>query len=106
MTPEELHNIYRAEAGFWWYSGMRAIAEALLDPLLVAAKPASKGLDAGCGTGFNAWCLERRYGLQMYGVAVTPLAIRYCRERTFLRSAVASVMELPLADGCLDMVIS
>jgi len=30
MTPEELHNIYRAESEFWWYEGMRAITWALL----------------------------------------------------------------------------
>ena len=35
MTPEELHNIYRAESEFWWYQGMRAITWALLDPAAV-----------------------------------------------------------------------
>ena len=105
MTPEELHNIYRTEAEFWWYSGMRAITEALLDPLLVEAQ-GSMGLDAGCGTGFNALEIERRYGLQMYGVDLAPLAIEYCRERAFLRSAVASLMNLPFADDLFDAVIS
>src|SRR5713226_6107229 len=104
MTPEELHNVYRTEAEFWWYRGMRAITRTLLGPLLAGG--AVKCLDAGCGTGWNALDLERRSGLEMYGVDVAPLAIRYCRERNFHRSTVASVLELPFPDGCFDIVVS
>lgn len=104
MTPEELHNIYRTEAEFWWYRGMRAITRALLDPLLT--RNASRGLDAGCGTGFEALDLARRYGIPMYGVDAAPLAIGYCRGRLFPRSAVASVMDLPFADNCFGLVVS
>jgi len=104
MTPEELHNIFRTEAEFWWYRGMRSITGALLDPALKGEL--RKGLDAGCGTGYNASELERRYGLRMAGVDLAPLAIRYCRERGFDRGAVASVMELPFPDGCFDVVSS
>src|SRR5579864_8535524 len=43
MTPEELHNIYRTEAEFWWYRGMRAITDALLKPHIAAG--AGRGLD-------------------------------------------------------------
>jgi SAM-dependent methyltransferase len=108
MTPEELHNIYRAESGFWWYAGMRAITQALLDPVLgtLVSDGASRGLEAGCGTGFNALELENRFGLRMYGVDVAPLAVRYCRARNFARSAVASVMELPFGDNRFDVVTS
>lgn len=102
MTPEELHNIYRAEDEFWWYQGMRAITRAFLEPLL--PPKLSRGLDAGCGTGRNALEFENRYGVRMTGVDVALLGVQYCRRRGLERSAVASVMELPFADESLDLV--
>ena len=102
MTPEELHNIYRAEPGFWWYQGMRAITRALLDPLLVTGD--QRGLDAGCGTGYNALLFEDHYGLPMHGIDREPLAIQYCRKRAFQRSLVASILDLPFSDNYFDLV--
>jgi SAM-dependent methyltransferase len=104
MTPEELHNIYRAEPEFWWYAGMRAITAALLDPLLAAG--AGKGLDAGCGTGYNARLFGQQYGLEMYAIDREPLAIQYCRSRALRRSLLASVTELPFPDNSFDFVSS
>lgn len=104
MTPEELHNIYRAESEFWWYEGMRAITWALLDPLLPPGL--SEGLDAGCGTGMNARELENRYGIRMYGVDLALLGVQYCRQRGFNRAAVASVLALPFMDNSVDLVSS
>lgn len=104
MTPEELHNIYRAESEFWWYQGMRAITRSLLDPLLPPGL--SEGLEAGCGTGYNAREFESRYGIRMYGVDLALLAIQYCRQRDFHRGAVASILELPFADNRFDIVSS
>lgn len=104
MTPEELHNIYRAESDFWWYAGMRAITGALLDRLLPSGL--ARGLDAGCGTGRNALEFERRYGIRMYGVDLAALGIQYCRRRGLDRAAVASVLALPFADNSFDLVNS
>ncbi|HEY7680086.1 MAG TPA: class I SAM-dependent methyltransferase [Terriglobia bacterium] len=102
MTPEELHNIFRTEAELWWYRGMRSITRALADPVLKGNL--RRGLDTGCGTGYNAREFESHYGLHMAGVDLAPLAIRYCHERGFACAAVASVMELPFPDGCFDLV--
>ena len=104
MTPEELHNIFRTEEEFWWYQGMRAITRALLEPLPV--RQAKRWLEAGCGTGYNALDFERHFGARISGVDLAPLGIRYCRQRRFDRSAVASVMELPFPDDCFDVVTS
>ena len=104
MTPEELHNIYRAESEFWWYEGMRAITWALLDPLL--PRGLATGLDAGCGTGMNALEFERRYGIRMCGVDLAPLGVRYCRQRGLGRAAAASVLALPFANTSFDLVSS
>ncbi len=104
MTPEELANIYQAEAQFWWYQGMRAIRQVLVDSLPRAG--IRRGLDAGCGTGLEALEIERRYGWRMFGVDLAPLAIGFCRKRNFERSGVASVAELPFADDCFDLITS
>ncbi len=104
MTPEELHNIYRAESEFWWYQGMRSITWALLDPLL--PRGLAKGLDAGCGTGMNARAIEERYGVRMRGVDLARLGVEYCYKRGFPRAAVASVTDLPFADHAFDLVSS
>jgi SAM-dependent methyltransferase len=108
MTPEELHNIYKSESEFWWYRGMRSITAALLDSLRdsMPAGRAAAGLDAGCGTGFNALALEGSRGLRMFGVDLAPLGIAYCRERGFERSAVASITQLPFASRSFDLIIS
>jgi len=104
MTPEELHNIYRAESDFWWYEGMRELTWALLDDQL--PRGLAKGLDAGCGTGMNALAFEQRYGVRMYGVDLARLGIEYCRKRGVARTAVASVLTLPFADQEFDLVNS
>ena len=104
MTPEELHNIYRAEPAFWWYEGMRGITWALLDGHL--RRGLSSGLDAGCGTGMNALAFEDRYGVRMHGVDLARLGIEYSRKRGLDRSAVASAMALPFADSTFDLVTS
>ncbi len=104
MTPEELHNIFRTEGEFWWYRGMRAITEAMLE-----AAPdlrGGQGLEAGCGTGYNALELQSRYGLRMTGVDLAPLAIHYCRKRGFDRALVASITHLPWSDASFDFVSS
>jgi SAM-dependent methyltransferase len=104
VTPEELHNIYRAESDFWWYRGMRAITWGLLDDLL--PKNLARGLDAGCGTGMNALAIEERYGVRMYGVDLARLGVEYCRRRGLDRTAAASVLKLPFADETFDFVSS
>jgi ubiquinone/menaquinone biosynthesis C-methylase UbiE len=104
MTPDELHNIFRTEEQFWWYRGMREITAALLNGVVLPH--GGLGLEAGCGTGYNALELERRYGLRMTAMDLQPLAIQYCRQRGCDRSLAASAMELPFPDNHFDFVSS
>src|SRR5262245_61126816 len=99
MKPEELHNIFAAEEEFWWYAGMRAITDALLKPMLRRGR---SGLDAGCGTGYNAILLQNEYGARMFGVNRASLAIEYSRGKDFTRSCVGSVTKLPFRDEAFD----
>jgi ubiquinone/menaquinone biosynthesis C-methylase UbiE len=104
MTPDELHNIFRTEEEFWWYRGMREITRSLLDPVL--PRSGGRGLEAGCGTGYNALELGQRYNLRMTAMDLQPLAIQYCRRRGCERSLAASVMELPFPNQHFDFVSS
>src|SRR5262245_56391442 len=105
MTPEELHNIFRSEEEFWWYRGMRAITDAFFASDLKDI-PGRKGLDVGCGTGYNALLIQSQNDLQMTGVDVAPLALKYCRQRGLERAAVASAMELPFPHASFDVITS
>jgi len=104
MTPEELHNIFRTEQQFWWYRGMREITDALLAPVM--SSRLLNGLDAGCGTGFNAQTIEKSYGVRMFGFDLAPLGIQYARQRGFSRTLAASTTQLPFADSSFDFVSS
>ena len=102
MNPEELHNIFRAEERFWWYAGMRAITAAVLDTGL--AGRGRRGIDVGCGTGYNAILFENQYGFQMYGIDLEPLGVSYCRKKGLQRSLVASILDLPFPDQSFEFV--
>jgi SAM-dependent methyltransferase len=82
---------------------MRAIAAALLDPVL-AGRRDLQILDAGCGTGGNARFL-RRYG-QVIGVDLALAAIELGSPRVPGALLQASVLDLPFADASFDLVTS
>lgn len=58
MDPETFSLMASHEAHHWWFVGRRAVIDALLDRLPLAAE--SEVLEAGCGTGGNFFMLERR----------------------------------------------
>jgi SAM-dependent methyltransferase len=70
------------------------------------AAPASL-LDVGCGEGFVLAELgPLPHGGVVRGVDVSPAAVARCRERApWAEPQVASVYELPFADGAFDLVI-
>lgn len=104
MKPEELHNIFRTEEQFWWYEGMRALTRAMLGPYMT--RQHAIGLDAGCGTGFNAQTIEDAFGIKMFGLDLAPLGIQYARRRGFTRSLAGSTLSLPFPDNSFDFVSS
>ena len=102
MNPEELHNIFHAEKEFWWYVGMRAVTAAVLDRQLGGG--GRRGLDVGCGTGYNAPLFEKQYDLRMFAIDSELLAVSYCRETGVHRSFVASILDLPFRNESFDFV--
>jgi SAM-dependent methyltransferase len=105
MNPAEFANIARAEAGFWWYRGMRAILFRLLDRA-AAGRKLSRVLEAGCGTGYMARALAARYGWPLFPVDLGWEGLAYARAMGLPRLAQCDIAALPFPDGAFDAVIS
>lgn len=105
MNPAEFANIAQAESGFWWYRGMRRILYALLDPL-ARARRFERVLEAGCGTGYMARALERRYGWRIVPVDLGWEGLAFARRMNVERLAQCDIAALPFPEGAFDAVVS
>jgi ubiquinone/menaquinone biosynthesis C-methylase UbiE len=106
MQPEDYNYLYELEDHFWWFSGMRTIAGAILDQYC-EANCDRRVLDAGCGTGSNLLWLQRYAGAgKIYGIDISFQALQMSRQRGPDRLVQASVTELPFDDSSFDLVTS
>src|SRR2546423_285877 len=100
--PSDYYERIRSfEDRHWWYRGMRAIGDALLDGRVA---PNARVLDAGCGTGgFLAHAQERWSPARLVGADLAEAAIELAAER--LPSAeflAAPLSSLPFEDSSFD----
>ena len=103
MEPKEYEIMYRAEESHWWYRGMSAITERMMETYFSpGALPHI--LDAGCGTGGGILFLSR-YGT-VTGVDISSDAVRFCSERGCKKVVKGSVMALPFLSETFDLVTS
>jgi SAM-dependent methyltransferase len=103
MKPSEYGAVFAAEDSHWWYTGMRAITECLLQRFY--PKPGNlRILDAGCGTGGSMVYLAG-YG-EVLGCDYSSGALAYCRRRQLPSLSRASVEGLPYAENSFDLVTS
>ena len=103
MEPSEYRAIYTVEDRHWWYVGMRAITEALVETLY-PGRTDLRILDAGCGTGAAVAYLSR-FGA-VTGCDVSSLALEFCQARGLSALGQASVTALPFAPATFDLVTS
>jgi ubiquinone/menaquinone biosynthesis C-methylase UbiE len=59
-------------------------------------------LDLGCGTG-GSFSLLRNFGT-VIGLDVSPLALKFAKEKGMKHLVLGSAENLPFADNCLDLV--
>lgn len=102
MKKTEYLNIYKLEEKHWWYLGMKKISWNFLKQYLPGKK--LKILDAGCGTG--GMMKEMKSLGDVWGIDLSPYAIKYCREKDLSQVKLASVEEIPFDDNCFDLVTS
>jgi SAM-dependent methyltransferase len=106
MRSEDYAYLYTLEESFWWFTGMREITTALLDPVCPPGEDRLV-LDAGCGTGGMLSWLSRYAGTgKAVGIDLVSDAIKFCRAREHSYLIQASVTDLPFQDSVFDLVTS
>lgn len=105
FTPEYYRRMRDLETSGWWNAGMRDAAERLL---ALAALPADGTLvDIGCGSGQSmSWFRERHPAWSTVGLDVAMEGVRAAAELGERRVLGGSALDLPLRDGCADLVIT
>lgn len=103
MRPEDFDLLYQLEETYWWFDGMRTLADSIMGQDL---KPQGQRLcDAGCGTGINLRHYEAM-SHRVYGIDIAQEAVNWVRQRGFPRTAQASVTDLPFSTESFDAVFS
>lgn len=103
MEKDEYQRLYELEDQLWWFVGMREISLNLLDRFLPEPRPLAI-LDAGCGTGGMLPHLAS-YG-EVWGVDLSPEALRFAGLRAPQHLARASLLGLPFPSQTFDLVTS
>ena len=104
MNPAEFDFIARAEQHFWWYRGMQKIMFSLLDRLKLPA--GIRVLEAGCGTGFFALSLGRRYGWNMVPIDLGSEGLTYAKHMGLNCLVQSNIVALPFEPASFDAVVS
>src|SRR5580692_3370857 len=92
MKETEYSGLYENEETLWWFVGMRRLVDSLLAEF---PRRAMRTLDAGCGAGYNALDLARRYGWEVFPCDYSPLALGFSAKRGLPRLAAADIERLP-----------
>jgi len=103
METSEYTKISELEEKHWWYAGLR---EKVLHDLKNNLPSAGvfKVLDAGCGTGYTLFEINKKF--HGFGVDYSVDALNFCRNRLLNRLVRADVSCLPYKNGVFDAVIS
>lgn len=100
MLKSQYANIFRHQDTLWWYKGMRAINEGLLNRYLPKGRTL-KILDVGCGPGAALIYLSQ-FG-DVVGVDISEEALRFAEKRGKVKKG--DISALPFEDATFDVVI-
>jgi SAM-dependent methyltransferase len=84
---------------------MRKILFRLLDPHL-AGRTVARVLEAGCGTGYLSWLLQKERHWPVVPMDISPDGLRYARQIGAERAVQGDARNLPFATGAFDLVLS
>jgi SAM-dependent methyltransferase len=104
VDPQEYEIIHQVEESHWWYQGMDALSRSLLDRWYKLGQ-SLQILDAGCGVGGGMSGFLADYGA-VVGFDISPIALKFCREKNIQPIARASVEQIPFATQTFDLVTS
>lgn len=105
MNAAEFANIAAAEQQFWWYRGMQKILFRVLDRLERQHR-FRRAVDAGCGTGFLAGQLRKRYGWSIVPVDLGSEGLAYARASRIPDAVQADIAAMPFASSSFDLLLS
>lgn len=106
MRPDEYRVMFEIEDQHWWYRGLRALLQDLLEQYVSADSSRAAILDVGCGTGANLQMLQA-HG-RAIGIDIASEAIDFCHTRGIPsdRALIASASDLPFANETFDLAVS
>lgn len=106
MEPAAFQQFAELEEHHWWFIGRRRLYPELLAAVLerdLGRPPTGLAIaDVGCGVGGFLAPLQR-FGTVL-GLELDEAANAWCRDRGFLRTAVARSESLPLPDASQDLL--
>jgi SAM-dependent methyltransferase len=106
LRAQDYADLYALEESLWWFTGMREVTRAVLDPFCPPGRRRDV-LDAGCGTGgMLSWLGRYAGGGRVAGIDFSAEALDFCRGRGLRDVAQASVTALPFDAGTFDLVTS
>lgn len=104
MNPDEYTKMFSLEDHYWWFVGRRDLALRLFRRYRGTCGDGPCVLDVGCGTGAVLKELPQQ-GVQPMGVDMSPLALKYCRQRGLKRLVRGDGTALPIQNEQLEGVI-
>lgn len=103
MEQEEYQTLYALEDRLWWFVGMRAVSQSLIERFVDHSLPPSI-LDVGCGTGGMLTQL-RRWGPAI-GVDLSERALSFATRREPGHLVRADLLHLPFPARSFDLLTS
>ena len=100
MIQDEYRNIFNNQDIHWWYRGMAAINQRLLNKYL-PRKSNVRILDAGCGPG-SAMIYLSKFG-KVTGVDISEHALKYAKKRGSVKKG--DILNLPFKNASFDIVV-
>ncbi len=103
MRPQEYKRLADNEECYWWFIAKRRLLRQCIAQYAPDMPPDAVVADVGCGTGATLTRL-RVLPAFAFGLDYAADALKYCRRQHSGYIGQADVLNLPLADGCLDLV--
>lgn len=100
MSDKLLKIFFEVETNHWWWIGRKKIVIKLLNKYLNYNKNII--LDAGCGTGAGILYLKN-FGT-VYGIDLSPIAVKFCKQRGIKKIRTGDVSKLPYKNNFFDLV--
>jgi SAM-dependent methyltransferase len=102
MQGEHQQRYYDLGRTYWWLAGKYRVLQDVLARVFAPARRPARVLDLGCGPG-NMLDVLGAHG-DVFGSDYSGEALRFCRERGYTRLFQADFHDLPVRDGCFDLI--